>query len=268
MPGLLEGKLGLVAGLSNKYGVAWGVTQACLREGARLAFTHQERYARQAEELTADIPGAVRVPLDDAADEAQVQAAFSQLEREFGGLDFLVHSIAYAPPSTFTARFTDTTLEDFHVALDSSAYSLLSLTRAAEPLMQRRGGGSVVAMTYYGGEKVVLGYRIMGVAKATLDSIARYLAAELGPENIRVNLLSLGPLRTMSARGIPGFMGMKKLSALVSPLRRDIDTEDAGNAAVFLLSDLGRNITGEILHVDCGYNILGLWEGIEVKGID
>ncbi len=268
MPGLLEGKLGLVAGLSNKYGVAWGVTQACLREGARLAFTHQERYARQAEELTADIPGAVRIPLDDAADQAQVQAAFARLERELGGLDFLVHSIAYAPPSTFTARFTDTTLEDFHVALDSSAYSLLSLTRAAEPLMQRRGGGSVVAMTYYGGEKVVLGYRIMGVAKATLDSIARYLAAELGPENIRVNLLSLGPLRTMSARGIPGFMGMKKLSALVSPLRRDIDTEDAGNAAVFLLSDLGRNITGEILHVDCGYNILGLWEGIEIKGID
>ncbi|HEX2326321.1 MAG TPA: SDR family oxidoreductase [Chloroflexota bacterium] len=266
MPGLLEGKLGLIAGLSNKYSIAWGIAEACLREGARLAYTHQARYAEQAADLVAGQPGAVLLPLEDAADSALVDPVFERIEAELGGLDFLVHSMAYAPPTAFTNRFTDTTLEDFHVAMDSSAYSLLALTRAAEPLFRKRGGGSVTAMTYLGGEKVVLGYRIVGVAKATLDSIGRYLAAELGPDNIRVNLLSLGPLRTMSARGIPGFMGMKKLSAQVAPLRRDVDVEDAGNAVVFLSSDMGRNITGETLHIDSGYNVLGFWDPTEVMG--
>jgi enoyl-[acyl-carrier protein] reductase I len=262
MPGLLDGKVGLIAGLSNKYGVAWGTTQALLREGARLAFTHQDRYARQAAELTADVPNAVLVPLDDAADEAQVTAAYQQIDREFGGLDFVVHSIAFAPPSAFERRFYETTRDDFRVAMESSAYTLLALTRGAMPLFQQRGGGSVVAMTYYGGEKVVLGYRIMGVAKAALDSIARYLAADLGPANVRVNLLSLGPLRTMSARGIRGFMAMMHEAEKVAPLRRNIELEDAGNAAVFLCSDWGKNVTGEILHVDAGYNTLGMWEGL------
>ena len=266
MPGLLEGKLGLIAGLSNKYSIAWGIAQACLREGARLAYTHQSRYADQAADLVAGVAGALLVPLEDASDAAQIATVYDRIDAAFGGLDFVVHSIAYAPPSTFGSRFTDTTLEDFHVAMDSSAYSLLALTRGAEPLFRKRGGGSVAAMTYYGGEKVVLGYKIMGVAKATLDSIGRYLAAELGQDNIRVNLLSLGPLRTMSARGIPGFMGMKKLSAQVAPLRRDVDVEDAGNAVVFLCSDLGRNVTGEILHVDAGYNALGFWDPTESDG--
>jgi enoyl-[acyl-carrier protein] reductase I len=258
MAGLLEGKVGLIAGLSNKYGVAWGVTQACAREGARLAFSHQERYARQAEELTADIAGSIRVCINDASDDALLAPAFAQIDRELGGLDFLIHSIAFAAPKALEGRVTDTSREDFRAALDASAYSLLSLTRAAEPLFKKRGGGSVVAMTYYGGEKVVLGYKIMGVAKATLDSIGRYLAAELGPDHIRVNLLSLGPLRTMAARGIPGFLGMYHEAPNRAPLRRNIATEDAGNAAVFLCSDLGANITGEILHVDAGYNIVGL----------
>lgn len=260
MPGLLDGKLGLIAGLSNKYSVAWGVTQACIREGARLAFTHQERYARQAADLVAEIPGAVLIPLDNAADDAQVATAYEQVGQALGGLDFVIHSIAFAPPSAFERRFSETTLDDFRVAMDSSAYSLLALARGARSLFAQRGGGSVVGMTYYGGEKVVPGYRIMGVAKAALDSIGRYLAADLGPENVRVNLLSLGPLRTMSARGIKGFMGMLHEAEHVAPLRRNIDTEDAGNAAVFLVSDWGRNVTGEILHVDSGYNILGMWE--------
>jgi enoyl-[acyl-carrier protein] reductase I len=263
MPGLLDGKLGLIAGLSNKYSIAWGIAQVCRREGARLAYTHQSRYADQAADLVAGSPESPLLPLEDASDAGQVGAVYDRLEADFGGLDFVVHSIAYAPPTTFANRFADTTLEDFHVAMDSSAYSLLALTRGAEPLFRRRGGGSVVAMTYYGGEKVVLGYKIMGVAKATLDSIGRYLAAELGAENIRVNLLSLGPLRTMSARGIPGFMGMKKLSAQVAPLRRDVDVDDAGNAVAFLCSDLARNVTGEILHVYAGYNALGFWEPTE-----
>jgi enoyl-[acyl-carrier protein] reductase I len=263
MPGLLEGKVGLVAGLSNKYSIAWGVTQAMLREGARLAFTHQERYTRQAEELAADIPGAVLIRLDDAAQDDQVAAAFGEIERRLGGLDFVVHSIAFAPPSSLSLdrRLHETTHDDFHVAMDASVYTLLALTRGALPLFKKRGGGSVVAMTYYGGEKVVLGYRIMGVAKAALDSIGRYLAADLGRDNVRVNLLSLGPLRTMSARGIPGFMGLLHDAEKVAPMRRNIDMEDAGNAAVFLCSDWGKNVTGEILHVDAGYNTLGMWEG-------
>ena len=153
MPGLLEGKLGLIAGLSNKYSIAWGIAEACLREGARLAYTHQARYAEQAADLVAGQPGAVLLPLEDAADAALVDPVFERIEAELGGLDFLVHSMAYAPPTAFTNRFTDTTLEDFHVAMDSSAYSLLALTRAAEPLFRKRGGGSVTAMTYLGGRR-------------------------------------------------------------------------------------------------------------------
>ncbi|MBI3970841.1 MAG: enoyl-ACP reductase [Chloroflexi bacterium] len=258
MPGLLEGKLGLVAGLSNKYGVAWGVTQALIREGARLAFTYQGRYAEHAHDLTSDIAGSIRVQVDDASDDALLRPAFDEIRRNLGGLDFLVHSIGFSPPAALTGRVTDTTRDDFRTTFDASAYTLLALTRAAEPLFNERGGGSVVAMTYYGGEKVVLGYKIMGVAKAALDGIGRYLAAELGPDNIRVNLLSLGPLRTMAARGIPGFLGMMHEAPNRAPLRRNIGMEDAGNAAVFLCSDLSRNVTGEILHVDAGYNITGM----------
>ena len=260
MPGLLEGKIGFIAGLSEQHSVAWGVAQACRREGARLAFTFQERFARQAQDLAAGIPGALPLVLDDASDDHLIAPVIERVVGEFGGLDFLVHSIGFAPRAALAGRVTDTTRDDFRLTLDGSAYSLLALTRAAEPLFKRRGGGSVVAMTYYGGEKVVLGYKIMGVAKAALDSLARYLAAELGPDNIRVNLLSLGPLRTMAARGIPGFLAMRHYAERVAPLRRNIETDDAGNAAVFLCSDRARNVTGEILHVDSGYNTLGLWD--------
>jgi enoyl-[acyl-carrier protein] reductase I len=256
MPGLLAGKFGVITGLSERHGNAWGITQACLREGARLAFTHEERYARHAEQLTADIPGAIRVPLDVTNDE-QIARAFDQVDRQFGGLDFLIHSIAGGAGAALLGRVTDTSRADFHFTIDVSAYSLLALTRAAEPLFKRRGGGSVVALTYYGGEKVVLGYKIMGVCKAALDSIGRYLAAELGPDNIRVNLLSLGPVRTMAARGIPGFTDMLHLAEQRAPLRRNIDTSDVGNAAVFLCSDWARNVTGEILHVDGGFHAMG-----------
>ncbi|HEX2033590.1 MAG TPA: SDR family oxidoreductase [Chloroflexota bacterium] len=261
MPGLLEGKFGLIATLSERHGYPWGIARACLREGARLAFAHQARFASHVQDLTAEIPGAVRFQLDLGAPDTdeQLGRGMTTLEQEFGGLDFVVHTPAFAPPAAMMGRITDTTRQDFLTALDVSAYSLLALTRAAEPLFKRRGGGSVVGCTYYGGEKVVLGYKVMGVAKAALDSISRYLAAELGPDNIRVNLLSLGPQRTVAARGIPGFMDMLRLAGQMSPLQRNIDTEDAGNAAVFLCSEWGRNVTGEILHVDCGYNILGFW---------
>lgn len=262
MVGLLEGKVGVICNLSERHGYPWGIAQACLREGARLAFGYQERFARHVQELTADIKGAVRFPLEfgTPTQDEQIAAAMELCRQELGGLDFLIHTAAFAPPASMLGRFTDTSREDFMTAVDVSAYSLLALTRAAEPLFEARGGGSVLAITYYGGEKVVLGYKVMGIAKAALDTIGQYLAVELGPKNIRVNLLSMGAQRTVAARGIPGFMEMLRLAGEKAPLRRNVDTGDAGNAAVFLASDMGRNITGEILHIDSGYSLLGFWE--------
>jgi enoyl-[acyl-carrier protein] reductase I len=262
MPGLLEGKLGVVANMSERHGYPWGITQALVREGARLAFGYQDRFASQVEDLTRDVPGAIRFPLDLGRDttDQQIADAFALVDREFGGLDFLIHTPAFAPPAAMLGRVADTTRADFFTALDVSAYSLLAFTRAAEPLFKKRGGGAVVGLTYFGGEKVVPGYKVMGVAKAALDTIGRYLAAELGPDNIRVNLLSLGPARTVASRGIPGFIDMYKEMGRRTPLRRNMEVDDAGNAAVFLVSDWGRSVTGEILHVDCGYNTLGFWE--------
>ncbi len=261
MPGLLEGKVGIIANLSERHGYPWGIAQACLREGARLAFGYQERFARHVEELAADVPGALRFPLEFGSDgqDDQLTAAMDLVRRECGGLDFVVHTAAFAPPAAMMGRFTDTERAHFQTALDVSAYSFLALVRAAEPLFKERGGGSAVALTYYGGEKVVLGYKVMGIAKAALDSVGRYLAAELGPEKIRVNLLSLGPQRTVAARGIPGFMDLLRKAGETAPLRTNIEPIDGGNAAVFLCSDLGRFVTGEILHVDSGYNVLGMW---------
>jgi enoyl-[acyl-carrier protein] reductase I len=262
MPRLLEGKVGVIANLSEKHGYPWGIAQACLREGARLAFGYQERFARHVAELTADIPDAVRFPLEFGSEtqDQQLADAMDLVQRECGRLDFVVHTAAFAPPASMMGRFADTARADFQTAIDISAYSFLALIRAAEPLLEARGGGSALALTYYGGEKVVLGYKVMGIAKAALDTIGRYLAAELGPKRIRVNLLSLGPQRTVAARGIPGFMDLLRKAGERTPLRANIETIDAGNAAVFLASDWGRYVTGEILHVDSGYNILGMFE--------
>ena len=261
MPGLLDGKVGLIANLSEKHGYPWGIAQACAREGARLAFGYQERFARHVEELSAEVPGSIRLPIDFGADSTDdvLKSAMDQIKSQLGGLDFVIHPAAFAPPTAMMGRVTDTERAHFQTAMDVSAYSFLQLVRAAEPLFKERGGGSAVGLTYYGGEKVVPGYKIMGVAKAALDTIGKYLAAELGPEKIRVNLLSLGPQRTVAARGIPGFMDMFRKMADAAPLQTNIETIDAGNAAVFLVSDLGRYVTGEILHVDSGYNVLGMW---------
>ncbi len=255
MAGLLEGKVGVITGLSEKHGYAWGIAQACMREGAQLIFTHEARYARHVAELTAEIPHATLVELD-VSDDVQITEAFGRLDHQFGGLDFLVHAIAGGGGKALMGRVTDTERADFRIMFEVSTFSLIALTRAAEPLFARRGGGSVVALTYYGGEKVVLGYKAMGIAKAALDATGRYLAAELGVENIRVNLLSLGPARTMAARGIPGFTEMLRHANDHAPLRRNIETVDAGNAVVYLCSELGRNVTGEILHVDAGFNAI------------
>jgi enoyl-[acyl-carrier protein] reductase I len=261
MAGLLEGKVGIIANLSERHGYPWGIAQACQREGARLVFGYQERFAKHVEELAAGVPGSLRFPLELGAEgqDEQLAAAMDLVRRECGGLDFVIHTAAFAPPAAMMGRFADTERGHFQMALDVSAYSFLALVRAAEPLFRERDGGSAIALTYYGGEKVVLGYKVMGVAKAALDTIGRYLAVELGPSGIRVNLLSLGAQRTVAARGIPGFMDMLRKAGEMAPLRTTIETSDAGNAAVFLCSDWGRYVTGEILHVDAGYHALGMW---------
>ncbi len=255
---LLEGKTGLVFGVANKRSIAWAIAQALSREGMRLAFTYQgERLKEAVESLAATLPDSLILPCDVTSD-AEVDSVFRTVDESFGRLDSLVHSVAFAPREDLENEFVKTSREGFKTAHDISAYSLVSLTRAALPLFQKSGGGSVLAMTYYGAEKVVEGYNLMGVAKAALEASVRYLAANLGPQNVRVNAISAGPVNTIAARGIKGFSDMLKHHADRAPLRRNVELEEVGNAALFLLSPMSSGITGEILFVDCGYNIIGL----------
>lgn len=255
---LLEGKTGIIFGVANKRSIAWAIARALSREGIRLAFTYQgERLKESVEELATTLSGSLLLPCDVTAD-AEIDAVFQNVEEQFGKLDVLVHSVAFAPREDLENEFVKTTRDGFKVAHDISAYSLVGLTRAALPLMEKAGGGSVIAMTYYGAEKAVEGYNLMGVAKAALEATIRYLAANLGPKNIRVNAISAGPVNTLAARGIKGFTGMLKHHADKAPLRRNVDLEEIGNAALFLASPMSSAITGEVLYVDCGYNIIGL----------
>ena len=222
--------------------------------GGRLAFTYQgERLKENVESLTADMEGALILPCDVMKQE-EVDAAFARVKEEFGRLDFLIHSIAYAPKEELEGAFVDTSREGFQTALEVSAYSLAQLAHAAVPLMT--DGGSIVSMSYYGAEKVVQNYNVMGVAKAALEACTRYLAADLGKLNIRVNAISAGPLNTLSARGVSNMSMMLKHHAERAPLRRNVEAREVGNAALFLCSPLASAITGEVLHVDCGYNIM------------
>jgi enoyl-[acyl-carrier protein] reductase I len=255
---LLEGKTGIVFGVANKRSIAWGIAQALSREGMRLAFTYQgERLKESVESLATTIPGSLILPCDVTVD-AEIDSVYRSIDEQFGRLDALVHSVAYAPREDLENEFVKTSRDGFKVAQDISAYSLVSLTRGALPLMEKNGGGSVLALTYYGAEKAVEGYNLMGVAKASLEASVRYLAANLGPRNIRVNAISAGPVNTLAARGIKGFTGMLKHHAERAPLRRNVELEEIGNAALFLLSPMGTAITGEVMFVDCGYNIIGL----------
>jgi enoyl-[acyl-carrier protein] reductase I len=255
---VLDGKTGIVFGVANKRSIAWGIAQALSREGMRLAFTYQgERLKEGVESLASTIPGSLTLPCDVTVD-AEIDAVFRQVGEQFGRLDALLHSVAYAPREDLENEFVKTSREGFKVAHDISAYSLVVLTRAALPLMEKNGGGSVVALTYYGAEKVVEGYNLMGVAKASLEACVRYLAANLGPRNVRVNAISAGPVNTLAARGIKGFTGMLKHHAERAPLRRNVEVEEIGNAGLFLLSPMSSAITGEVMYVDCGYNIIGL----------
>jgi enoyl-[acyl-carrier protein] reductase I len=255
---LLEGKTGLIFGVANKRSIAWAIAQTFAKEGMRLAFTYQgERLKDSVEELTSTIPGSPLWSCDVTSD-ADIDTVFNNVGEQFGKLDVLVHSVAFAPREDMETDFVKTTRNGFKMAHDISAYSLLGLTRAALPLMEKAGGGSVLAMTYYGAVKAVLGYNVMGVAKSSLESTVRYLAADLGPKNVRVNAISAGPVNTLAARGVRGFTDMLKYSAEKSPLRRNVKLEEIGNAALFLASDMSSAITGEVLYVDCGYNIVGL----------
>jgi enoyl-[acyl-carrier protein] reductase I len=255
---LLAGKTGVVFGVANKRSIAWAIAEALTGAGMRLAFTYQgERLKDNVEALTATLPGALLYPCDVTSD-AEIDAVFAALARDAGRLDALVHSIAFARREDLEGEFVATGREGFRVAHDVSAYSLVALTRAAAPLMERAGGGAVVAMTYYGAEKVAPGYNVMGVAKASLEATVRYLAAGLGPKGIRVNAISAGPVNTLAARGIRGFTGMLKRHAERAPLGRNVELREIGDTALFLVSPMASGITGEVVHVDCGYHILGV----------
>jgi enoyl-[acyl-carrier protein] reductase I len=255
MAGLMEGKRAMVFGLANQRSIAWGISEALHQAGARLGFNYlgealEKRVRPLAEEVDADLV----VPCD-VTDDDQVDAAFAAIEETWGGLDALIHSVAFADKDDLGGRFSDTSRDGYLKALEVSAYSLVHLARKARPLM--RDGGSIVTMTYYGSEKVVPNYNIMGVAKATLEASVRYLADDLGPDGIRVNAVSAGPIKTLAASGVKDFRKLMKIVEDKAPLRRNVTQEEVGQTALFLCSDMGAAITGEVVHVDSGYNILG-----------
>ncbi len=254
---LLQGKKGLIVGVANKRSIAWAIAQAAHREGAGLAFTYQgERLKTSVEELAHSLGGDSPLFDCDVTNDAQIDAAFQGVKESFGTLDFLVHAVAFAKREELEGEFLITSRDGFKLALDVSSYSLTALAQRAVPLMTN--GGSIVAMTYYGAEKVIPRYNVMGVAKAALEASIRYLAFDLGPKKVRVNGLSSGPVQTLAARGISGFTDMMKIVESKAPLRRNVDIAEVANAAVFLLSPYSSGVTGEILHVDCGYHILGM----------
>ena len=254
----LQGKHGLIVGIANKRSIAWGIAQAAARAGAQLALTYpSERLGENVRELAEQLERPLLAPCDVASDE-QIADLAARLDREFGGLDFLVHGAAFAPADALSNPFVQTSRESFRIALDVSAYSLVALTRAVTPLMAKRGGGSVLTLTYIGSQRVFTNYNVMGVAKAALESSVRYLAADLGPQNIRVNAISAGAIKTLAASGISGFSSILNVYRERAPLRRGVDQSEVADAAVFLLDDASRGITGELVHVDVGFHIVGV----------
>ena len=254
----LAGTHGVIVGVANKRSIAWAIAQALTAAGARLALTYQdERLRENVEELAAACLEPLVLPCDVGSDE-QVSALFEAVGDSFGGLDFLVHGAAFAPRSELTAPFVQTSREGFRIALDVSAYSLIALARGAVPLMERRGGGSILTLTYLGSQRVFPNYNVMGVAKAALESTVRYLAHDLGPRNIRVNAVSAGPIKTLAAAGIAGFGDILQVYRDRAPLHRNVDAAEVADAAVFLLGPGGRAVTGEILMVDAGFHAVGI----------
>ena len=255
---LLEGKTGLILGIANKRSLAWGIAQSVAREGARLAVTYQgERLEENVRDLAATLDRPVILPCDVSKDE-DLEALAASVKKEFGGLDFVVHAVAYALREELDGEFLNTSREGYRMAQDISAYSLTALVRRTAPLMEGRGGGSVVTLSYLGGERVVPHYNVMGVAKAALECSVRYLAADLGPKGIRVNAISAGPIKTIASSGVHGISKMLEYHRSHAPLRKNTEQEEVGDAALFLVSHLSRGITGELLHVDGGFHVMGM----------
>ena len=251
------GKTGLILGVANKRSISWAIAQAAAASGARLALTYpSERLEENVRELAATLDRPVILPCDVGNDQ-QIDALTGALDAEFGGIDFVLHGAAFAPKDELNNPFVQTSREGFRTALDISAYSLIGLTRAMVPLLKKRGGGSVLTLTYLGSQRVFTNYNVMGVAKAALESTVRYLASDLGPDNIRVNAISAGPIKTLAAMGIKDFSSIRDVYAEKTPLRRNVEVGDVADAATFLLSPASRGITGEVLMVDAGYHVMG-----------
>lgn len=255
---ILQGKKGLIMGVANNRSIAWGIAEEAKKYGADLAFTFQgEALQKRVEPLAASVGSDIVLPCD-VTDPESVKAVFAELEKRWGKLDFLVHAIAYSDKEELRGRFVDTTPGNFSNTMNISAYSLAVVSKAGEQLMKNAGGGSIITLSYYGAEKVVPHYNVMGVAKAALEASVRYLAMDMGKDNIRVNAISAGPVKTLAASGIGDFKLIFKWNEYNAPLRRNIDLKDVGGAGVFLLSELGSGVTGEVLHVDAGYHVVGM----------
>jgi enoyl-[acyl-carrier protein] reductase I len=253
-----EGKRALVLGVANRRSIAWAIARRLADEGASLAFTYQ---GERIEKSVRDLAGSVASPLVtecDVRSDEDVERSVLQAAEALGGLDAIVHSVAFAAADDLEGRFTDTPRDRFWMAVDISAYSLVAVAKAAEPVLEQAGGGSIVTMTYLGGERAVPGYNVMGVAKAALEASVRYLAWDLGPKEIRVNAISAGPVRTLAARSIHGFSRMETMFEERSPLHRQIESDDVGGAAAYLLSDDAKNVTGTLMYVDGGYHAMGM----------
>ena len=254
----LAGKVGLIVGVANKRSLSWAIAQAAADAGATLVLTYQGRFEEHVNELAATLsPTPLVLPLD-VQNDAEIHDVFSRIQQEHGGLDFLVHGVAFANREDISNPFVQTSRDGFKLALDISAYSLIALARGAKPLMETRGGGSIVTLSYLGSQRVFTNYNVMGVAKAALEASVRYLAADLGAQNIRVNAISAGPVKTLAAAGIGGFSNILNIVRERAPLKRTIEANEVGDAAVFLLSNASRGITGEVMMVDAGYHTVGM----------
>jgi enoyl-[acyl-carrier protein] reductase I len=254
----LAGKTGLIVGIANKRSISWAIAQAAAAAGARLALTYpSERLEENVRDLAATLDNPLVLPCDVTSD-AQIEALAASVGAGFGGgLDFVLHGAAFAPKDELNNPFVQTSREGFRIALDVSAYSLIGLTRAVLPLMKARGGGSVLTLTYLGSQRVFTNYNVMGVAKAALEATVRYLASDLGPDNIRVNAISAGPIKTLAAMGIKDFSSIRDVYKERTPLRRNVELDDVADAATFLLGPASRGITGEVLMVDAGFHVMG-----------
>ena len=253
---LMEGKRGLVMGVANNRSIAWGIARACAKHGAELAFTYQGDALKKRVIPLADSIGSSIVLPCDVTEPDSIDAVFETLEKEWGSIDFVVHAIAFSDKEELTGRYVDTSAANFEKTMNISCYSFTAVTQRAEKLMT--DGGSLLTLTYYGSERVMPHYNVMGVAKAALEASVRYLAEDLGKKKIRVNAISAGPIKTLASAGIGDFRYILKWNEYNSPLRRTVSIDEVGNAALFLLSDMGSGVTGEVQHVDCGYHIVGM----------